>query len=122
MATPRKVQEYLIATEVAKNYLETMRSLLEQTSLDMLSKGDQNGASKVQQRLRIYGRIQNDLLDLMARLYGELFTDEDLEQLIAIYRMPVSKKIRLSIPSIQREFLDFLERLDIERLVREDIK
>ena len=104
---------------MAANYQLLVQGFLQQFSLDMLCKGDREGALFAEVQSRLQDRLQTKILDMMGRLVGELFTDDELDQLIVVYKMPVSQKVRESVPIMQREVLNLLGSLDFDRLAKE---
>jgi hypothetical protein len=119
MATPRKVQWFLQETQALANYRMVTGGVLQQLSLEMLSRGEREMAELASLQIKVNERLEGKVVDLLGKLYGELFTDEDLEQLVAIYKQKVSEKLRESLPIIQGEMMSFLGAIDFEKLVEE---
>lgn len=119
MATPRKVNEYMIVTQVEPNYRLMVQGCLQQVSLDALCKGNHEGALLIEIQIKFQDRILGDLVELMRKLMGELFTDEELDELMAFHSRPVAQKIREQIPIVQQEALNMFSTLDQERILKE---
>jgi hypothetical protein len=119
MAMPRKVQWYLEETEAAANYKMVTEGMLQHLIVEMLSRGNREAAELAQFQLKLAERLENGILGVLAKLYGELFSDQELDQMVALYKQPVTQKMRESIPIIQLEVMNFLGAMDFEKLVEE---
>jgi hypothetical protein len=119
MATPRKVEWFLQETQALANYRMVTGGVLQQLSIEMLSRGEREMAELASLQIKVNERLEGKVVDLLGKLYGKLFTDDDLEQLVAIYKQKVSEKLRESIPIIQVEMMNFLGAIDFEKLAEE---
>lgn len=119
MATPKKVIEYMVATQMEEGFRQVAQGFLQQMSLNSLCEGDMEGALYAQFQSKLQDRLQAQILGMIRRLVSELFTDGELDALIAIYNMPVSRKARELIPVIQLEILNFSNTVDFGRLSKE---
>ncbi len=95
MANKEKAQEFIKASEVNKHYA----SIIEFSFSYFMKKAEQ-ADSKLADELK---KVQEDYksefekgIDLAIEAYGELFTDEELDELIVIHSNPVLKKLRSS--------------------------
>ena len=122
MARVEKVKELLDASNISK-ILTMMVDTTAQTYCSRL--GDDSSRSLEEMRQfnsRLLDKIQPRILELMSALYAKHFTDDELDAMIAIHKMPVFVKMQVALPEIQRDFLATFTSpsfIDMDKVVRE---
>lgn len=96
------IREYFVASDFYQQ-IGMIQSLIEQQS------GLQPGALS-----GLYDALPN----MTVRVYSKYFTTSDINQLIAISKLPCSKKFRDKIPSITQETMDVSQRILMEYIQR----
>lgn len=114
MATPRKIRQFFDVTELSVNYTGTIRAILGPITLGMLSRGDLEEGLCAQFQEKFIQRVKPMLLQRLEKVIGEMMTDADLDELMAIYRLPVQKKAREMLPHIQQEVSNLLLDGDVD--------
>ena len=100
MADKDKVQELLEATEMMSQYTAMTEQLAGQISARLTLEEDLDGAKVAKVHEKIYATMRNHMFDFVVRLYGDLFTNDEVDQIIEIARLPISMKMRALIPEL----------------------
>lgn len=108
MATRAKVNEYLVASDSEENYRMLTQGTMGQMAAKLSIDGQMDASFIAQVQEKLYERTHMRIMEHGAGLIGEMFTDEDLDQLIAFNQLPVAAKFREVMPQMQQEMVAFL--------------
>ena len=118
MATPRKIREYVEATDVPQLVLLLTETMREHGSTNS---GEYESDTEAAIEAEFTRRLQEMMFSVTYRILGEEFTDAELDELIAFVKSPVAKKARELMPMIQGEMLTMLsdKKPEIDRMMKE---
>ncbi len=108
MATQTKVREFMAATGVEKNYESITLGMCQQMEHAAIAQNDLEGFHAAGATSGIYKGLQSHLVAFMSSHYEECYTDDELDELIVIYNMAVSRKGRELVPVLQQGILNSL--------------
>ncbi len=102
MGSKEKAKEFIQASEVNKHYA----SIIEFSFAYFLQKAEE-ADSKLAEELKKAKESYNDefgkAVELAQEAYSEIFTEDELEELIVIHTNPVLKKLRNSTSEIMEK-------------------
>jgi len=94
MASAEKAREFLKASDAHKHYTE----ILELALAYFITKAEQEGNSRfvedLQKARREYHKEFEEAIECTEAVYQEIFTDEELDNLIILHSNPALKKAR----------------------------
>ena len=124
MATPRKAREFVVATEMEANYSLIVEAMMGNLALDQMIRGDKKGVLITKVSAALIERLRSTLIDALMKIIAEQFSDDELDQLIVNYRLPVHAKLRALFPEITQDVTAMFSdgRIDIQTMVKEFIE
>ena len=105
MASKRKVQQFL---KIA-NFSEQTREIVQQICNEIKEGRDDFDTLALDIYTDFYNFIFARLNNFVLSLYKDLYTDEELDELITIYSSPIFKKMKERTPEIINRTLTFLK-------------
>lgn len=108
MAQPKKVREFLTVAHFDEIYMLMSKGLYEQIAVERMIVRDKDGVLTARVLSTVMGQLKDLVVDYLTTIYGQLFTDDEIDQLIAFHSSPTMKKLREAMPEIQQAFVFFL--------------
>ncbi len=122
-----KVQEYFEAAELVEQYVAMTEQMYDQLRSSLELAGDTAGAKATNIQKKIYAVVRDRVFDFVYGTYEDLLTNEEVDQLIEMERLPIVKKMRELTPEIQNRIIGFvmsaykeLEK-EIERIIHSEL-
>lgn len=103
MASLKKVREYFEAAEMLKQYTALTENVCAQMSAYFAGRSDDDGLMATELRKRLGVIIGEKMLAFAEEMFVELFSDEELDELIVIHSSPVFKRLRVLAPEMTKK-------------------
>jgi hypothetical protein len=106
MASKEKAKEFLEASDSHKHYSE----IVDYTLTYFISKAEREGATRFAEDLKLakaeYKKDFNEAFEVTEAVHCEMFTDEELDNLIILHSNPALKKARDIAGDIMNKILE----------------
>jgi hypothetical protein len=106
MASPEKVKEYFVVVELDKMYAQITQGMFNMMAEKFTIRGDVEEAEVATAFGEVHMRLQTMLIDRVAAIYVDAFTDEEIDEIIKFTMSPIMMKARDLTPRIQNDVLD----------------
>ena len=110
MASEEKVQRFFKVAEVSKQnefFITELVSQMKSRFVGELTEENNNDEVKI---IEVIGKMNRSMgkksLEFSAKLYEELFTDQELDELIEIYASPAFSRLRELAPELTSRLLN----------------
>lgn len=107
MASPEKIKKFFEVAKIMDQYSILTKGIASQMAAH-LEEGDEIGLKQLELQKRRGEMMSKKLFDFVAGLYENLFTDEDIDDLIAIYTSPAYKRLMAALPEMAQKMVDYL--------------
>ncbi len=107
MASKEKVQQFFEAAEVVEQYSEMISQISSQAKV-YFSEDDDDAIIAIEYKERCKKVIGKKLFDFAGKIYQELLTDEELDELIVIYTSPVFVRLRRLAPELSQKMIEYI--------------
>jgi hypothetical protein len=105
MASQEKIQEFLVAMDMEKQ-LVVVDQIYDSMREDLAEKEGEFGTGFMDFQKRIQAMVFKRINDLFTEIYGDFFSDQELDEMIRIFSSPVYKRIQAMIPEIIKRLTD----------------
>ena len=119
MASPEKVNEFLEKSRIITNTSSMRDMMFSRVYVELLKEGDENAGEYCEFEKRKSEFLTQKTVDLMSKYFEKNFTDEEMDELIAIYSSPIYKRLTEALPSLMTNLLDYIE--EHEKELEEEI-
>lgn len=103
MASKARVLAYFEECEVAKNFAAVTQGMTTQLARQSAEDGNSYAEESFLDQTAMYAHIQEKLLERVAEVYCNVYTDEEIDQLTAVFHLPISARGREILPEMQRQ-------------------
>lgn len=120
MASEEKIREFLEKSEIIKTTSSLKDMVFSRMYLELMKDGDENAGEYCEFEKRKSDFLTQKTVNFMAKFFENNFTDEEIDELIAIHSSPTYKRLTESLPSLMTNLFDYME--EHEKEVEEEIR
>lgn len=120
MASPEKIEEYLTATETKKNFESIISAMYGQMAQNALKRGDADTALAMKLINSVLHQISTAMVEETGKFWGSVMSDDEIDQMIAFYRHPVSAKVRQYTIMAQTNVMNMMSKFDFDDLMEKE--
>ncbi len=116
MATKARVLAYFEECEVAQSFAAMTQGMSNQLAQQFVQDGDPLAAEYAIDQGALMVHLQNKVLERLVDIYCDLYTDEEIDQLSALYHLPISQRNRELLPETQRRVASVFTNLQTDMI------
>ena len=120
MASRQKVDEYFVTAELDEAYTQTTEGMCNMMASKFAAVDKLDEAVIAAGVGKVHALIKDRVLDKVKDIYCEVFTDDELAEIMGFVTSPIGKKMRATLPYIQERMMTlFTGGIDLDAMFDE---